>query len=193
MKREFLQNIKVGDTALPKEVIDLIMEENGKDIEATKGKFADYDTIKTQLAEAQSTIQGFKEQGQDIEAVRAKATEWENKYNKAIADHAAEKAENEFMADITAEITQRKGRNKDAIIGALGKEKLDALRQSKNRRDDIKTEFDAFEKDNAYLFGEDSPAPPPYAPGAGSQNMGQNDPLTASLRAAMGLESKGDK
>ena len=79
MKREFLQNIKVGDAALPKEVIDLIMEENGRDIEATKGKFSDYDTIKTQLSEAQATIQGFKDQGQDIEAVRAKATEWENK------------------------------------------------------------------------------------------------------------------
>lgn len=172
MKREFLQNIKVGDAALPKEVIDLIMEENGRDIEATKGKFSDYDTIKAQLSEAQATIQGFKDQGQDIEAVRAKATEWENKYNQAIAAHAEEKAENEFMADIAAEINRRKGRNKDAIIGALGKDRMDALRKSKNRREDIKSEFDAFEKDNAYLFGEDSPAPPPYAPGAGSQNMG---------------------
>lgn len=172
MKREFLQNIKVGDTALPKEVIDLIMEENGRDIEATKGKFSDYDTIKTQLSEAQATIQGFKDQGQDIEDVRAKATEWENKYNQAIAAHAEEKAENEFMADIAAEINRRKGRNKDAIIGALGKDRMDALRKSKNRREDIKTEFDAFEKDNAYLFGDGSPTPPPYAPGAGSQNMG---------------------
>lgn len=172
MKREFLQNIKVGDAALPKEVIDLIMEENGRDIEAAKGKFSDYDTIKAQLSEAQATIQGFKDQGQDIEAVRAKATEWENKYNQAIAAHAEEKAENDFMADIVAEINRRKGRNKDAIIGAMGKERMDTLRKSKNRREDIKSEFDAFEKDNAYLFGDGSPTPPPYAPGAGSQNMG---------------------
>lgn len=171
MKREFLQNIKVGDAALPKEVIDLIMEENGKDIEATKGKFSDYETIKTQLSEAQATIQGFKDQGQDIEAVRAKAAEWENKYNQAIAAHEAEKAENEFMGDIVAEINKRKGRNADAIIGAFGKEKMEALRKSKNRRDDIKTEFDAFQKENGYLFGEVQ-TPPPYAPGAGSQNMG---------------------
>lgn len=170
MKREFLQNIKVGDTALPKEVIDLIMEENGRDIENAKKPFADYDTIKAQLSEAQATIQGFK--SQDIEAVRANATEWENKYNQAIAAHAEEKAENEFMADIAAEINRRKGRNKDAIIGAMGKDRMDALRKSKNRREDIKSEFDAFEKDNAYLFGEDSPTPPPYAPGAGSQSMG---------------------
>lgn len=36
MKREFLQNLKVGDQSLPKEVIDTIMEENGKDAEAAR-------------------------------------------------------------------------------------------------------------------------------------------------------------
>lgn len=36
MKREFLQNFKVGDQPLPKDVIDAIMEENGWDIEAAK-------------------------------------------------------------------------------------------------------------------------------------------------------------
>ncbi|MDD6174229.1 MAG: hypothetical protein PUC59_00485 [Firmicutes bacterium] len=41
MKREFLQNLKIGGQALAKEVIDLIMEENGKDIEAAKKPFAD--------------------------------------------------------------------------------------------------------------------------------------------------------
>ena len=33
MKREFLQAIKVGEQTLPKEVIDAIMAENGRDIE----------------------------------------------------------------------------------------------------------------------------------------------------------------
>ena len=36
MKREFLQNLRVGDQSLPKEVIDAIMEENGRDIQASK-------------------------------------------------------------------------------------------------------------------------------------------------------------
>ena len=36
MKREFLQNLTVGDQPLPKEVIDAIMEEHGKSIQ--KGK-----------------------------------------------------------------------------------------------------------------------------------------------------------
>lgn len=173
MKREFLQNFKVGDQPLPKEVIDAILDENSHDIGEAKKPFADYDTIKTQLAEARDTIQGFKDQGQDIETARAKAAEWESKYNQAIADHEAEKAENEFMSDIAAEITQRKGRNKDAIIGALGKERMESLRKSKNRREDIKSTFDDFQKDNGYLFGEDT-TPPPYSAGAGTQRMNNN-------------------
>ncbi len=36
MKREFLQELRVGETALPKEVIDAIMAENGKDIQTHK-------------------------------------------------------------------------------------------------------------------------------------------------------------
>lgn len=36
MKREFLQSLTVGDMALPKEVIDTIMAENGRDIELAK-------------------------------------------------------------------------------------------------------------------------------------------------------------
>lgn len=31
MKREFLQNFKVGELPLPKEIIDAILDENGRD------------------------------------------------------------------------------------------------------------------------------------------------------------------
>ena len=36
MKREFLQNLKVGEMTLTKEVVDAIMAENGRDIEAAR-------------------------------------------------------------------------------------------------------------------------------------------------------------
>ena len=53
MKREFLQEFKVGDTSLPKEVIDAIMAENGRDIQKVKANFADYEEIKTELSKLQ--------------------------------------------------------------------------------------------------------------------------------------------
>ena len=49
MKREFLQSLQVGDAPLPKEIIDAIMAENGKDIEAVKAHYADYDGLKQQF------------------------------------------------------------------------------------------------------------------------------------------------
>ena len=54
MKREFLQGLQVGDMPLPKEVIDAIMVENGRDIEAYKARAADYEALKEQLAQAAS-------------------------------------------------------------------------------------------------------------------------------------------
>ena len=64
MKREFLQNLKVGDAALPKEGIDAIMDENGRDIEAARKPFADYEALKAQLQTAGDGLKAFE--GVDI-------------------------------------------------------------------------------------------------------------------------------
>ena len=45
MKREFLQGLQVEGSPLPKEVIDAIMAENGRDIEAVKARFADAENV----------------------------------------------------------------------------------------------------------------------------------------------------
>lgn len=166
MKREFLQNIKVGDAALPKEIIDLIMEENGKDIEAVKAKFADYDSIKEQLTEANKQIEGFK--GMDIDGVRKAAEEWRKKAEQAEKDAAQKIADMQFEGAIKDAITAAKGKNVTAIAALLDR---DTLRQSKNQSEDIKKALEGLKKDNDYLF-EGEQTPPPYAPGAGSQNMG---------------------
>ena len=42
MKREFLLEFRVEGHPLPKEVIDAIMTENGRDIQKVKANFADY-------------------------------------------------------------------------------------------------------------------------------------------------------
>lgn len=172
MKREFLQNFKVGDQALPKDVIDAIMAENGRDIESAKKPFADYDTIKNQLEEAQKTIKGFE--SQDIEGVRKSAKEWEDKYNQAINEHKAQLADMEFDGILKDAITAAKGKSDKAIRALLD---VDALKASKNQAVDIKAALDALQKESGYLFGDDQGAPPPYAGGTGtqSQNVGTGD------------------
>lgn len=183
MKREFLQNIKVGDQALPKEVIDMILDEHSRGIGAEKAKYADYDTLKTQLDEAQKTIKGL--QDQDIEGVRKSAKDWEEKYNKAIADHQQQMANMAFDRSLEAAITGLKGRNAKAIKALLD---VETLQKSTNQDADIKAALEAVKKDNGYLFDEPAKAPP-YAPGAGTGGYsGKYDPQTAAVRAAAGLK-----
>ena len=176
MKREFLQNFKVGDQPLPKEVIDAILDENSHDIGETKKQFADYDTLKEQLAAANKAIEDFK--GMDIDGVKKAADEWKAKAEQAEKDAAARIADMEFDGDLKDAITAMKGRNAKAIRALLD---VDALKASKNRADDIKSALDALKKDNDYLF-ESSQTPPPYSPGTGSQNMsGHSDGVEAAF------------
>lgn len=165
MKRDFLQNFKVGDQALPKEIIDAIMDENGRDIEAAKKPFADYEAVKNQLEEANKTIEGFK--SMDIDAIRKEAGEWKAKAEQAERDAAARVAETEFNAKLTAAITASKGRNAKAVMALLD---LEALKASKNQEADIKAALEGLKKENGYLF-DGAQTPPPYAGGTGSHPL----------------------
>lgn len=185
MKREFLQNFKVGEVALTKEIIDAIMDEAGRDVEEAKKAFGDYDTIKTQLAEAQKTIKGFETQ--DIEGIKQSAKDWEAKYNKAIEDHKTELDNRDFDAAIKAAVTAAKGRNEKAIRALLD---VDTLKGSKDRAADITKAVEALKKDNDYLFEtEDAPG---YAPGTGSGKGGYSSSADAFLAAA-GLKVEASK
>jgi len=187
MKREFLQNFKMGDQPLTKEIIDAIMAENGRDIEDAKKPFADYETIKNQLGEAQKTIKGF--QDQDIDGIKKSAQEWEEKYNKAIEDHKKQMDDLAFDGIMKDAITTAKGRNAAAIIGVLGAEKMAALRGSKNQAEDIKAALEGLKKDSGYLF-ESEQTPPPYSFGSGTGPAGGGLTGLAAFRGAAGLKNE---
>lgn len=166
MKREFLQNLKVNEQPLPKEVIDTIMAENGRDIEAAKRPYADYDTLKQQLTEAQTTLQNIQQNGQTLEVAQQKAQEWEQKYNDAITAHQQELADRDFRQLLERAITGAKGKNVKAISALLD---VETLKGSKNQEADIKAALEGLKKDSGYLF-EEAPKAPPYSAGTGTGN-----------------------
>ena len=157
MKREFLLEFKVNDQPLPKEVIDAIMAENGRDIQKVKANFADYEDIKAELSRLQQD-QSFEE--------AAKA--WEEKYTKAVEDHKAEIARMTFEKALGEGIAKARGRNAKAIAALLD---MDALQESENQKDAIEAALEALKKENRYLFEGD--VPPPYARGTGAWNGAQ--------------------
>ena len=76
MKREFLEGLDLGEgVKLPKSAIDAIMAENGRDIEAKNNTITalttERDGLKTQLGDANATIQSYKDM--DIDGIKAKA------------------------------------------------------------------------------------------------------------------------
>lgn len=84
MNREELSKIKVEglENGLPKEVIDKLMEMNGNSINELKKENEKLKTekegLETQLTEANSKIEGFKEI--DVDKIKAEVDEWKEKY-----------------------------------------------------------------------------------------------------------------
>ena len=157
MKREFLQEFRVGEMPLPKEVIDAIMAENGRDIQKVKANFADYEELKAELSKRQQD-QSFEE--------AAKA--WEEKYNQAVEDHKAQLTQMAFQKALDEGIAKAKGRNAKAITALLD---VDALKESENQQQAIEAALSALKQESRYLF--DGDVPPPYARGTGAYSGAQ--------------------
>ena len=187
MKREFLQNFKVGDQPLPNEIIEAIMAENGRDVQAERAKYADYDHVKEQLKTAQDGLKAFE--GVDVAKLQGEITTLQGKLTDKDKERQEKLDGMAFDGKIKDAIVAAKGKNAKAIAALL---ELDTLRQSKNQDADIKTALDALKENNAYLF-ETEQTPPPYAGGTGKHPvMGKYDAETAKIMRAAGLDPEKD-
>ena len=183
MKRDFLRNIKVGESPLPDDIVDVIMAEHGRGIETIKQKYSDYDIIKQQLSEAQAALKGVQDQGTDLETARKNAKDWEQKYNDAVTAHQQELADRDFRQLLESAITGAKGKNSKAITALLD---VEALRGSEDKPAAIKAALEGLKKDSGYLFDAES-TPPPYSPSTGTQ---VNPPASGASTLAGALREK---
>lgn len=164
MKAEFLQNFKVGDAPLPKEVIEAILAENGRDVEEAVKPFADYDSIKEQLRTATEGLEAFK--GVDVKDLQGQVAKLTKDLSDQAEAHKKQLADLAFDGVLKEAITAARGRNTKAIAALLD---VDALKASKDQTADIKSALDALKKDSGYLFDSEE-TPPPYSPLAGTQH-----------------------
>ena len=159
MKREFLQGLKVGESPLPKEVIDAIMAENGRDIESVKTRYADYDALKQAEADA--------------------AKVWEEKLNSQVDTHRREMSDLIFSHNLEKAILSAKGRNAKAITALLD---VETLKASENQTADLENALQNLKQECSYLF--QSETPPPYARGTGA-NQPEKMQTPATLAGAL--------
>lgn len=163
MKREFLQNIKVGDQALPKEIIDTILDEHSRSIGTIK---AENDNLRNQLQTAKDGLKAFE--GVDVKDLQGQITKLQQDLADKDTAHQTELANLAFDRKLEDAITGAKGKNAKAIKALLD---IETLKASKNQDADIKAAMDALQKDSGYLFG-DVQTPPPYSAGAGTGGNG---------------------
>ena len=168
MKREFLQEFRVGEQPLPKEVIDAIMAENGRDIQKAKAAFADYEELKTRLETAEGKLQQ-----------NAQQQDWEEKYNRAVAEHSRALRQLQFQNVLERELLDAKGRNSKAICALLD---LDALKESEDQTQAIRAALGELKEEHSYLF--EGAAVPPYARDTGAFSAA-NTKAPASLAGAL--------
>lgn len=98
---------------------------------------------------AEETLKGFE--GKDFEAITKERDEWKRQYDEAQAQYKKDQEEREFSEALTAAITEAKGKNAKAITALLD---LDALRSSRNQKEDMKAQLDKLRTENGYLFDD---------------------------------------
>lgn len=135
--------------------------------------------VKGQLSQANEQIAGFKEL--DIEGVKQKAAEWEQKYNQAAQDSAREIEQLKFNFALDKELTKAQARNPKAVKALLDR---DALKYDKGKIIGLEEQLETLKKneDSAFLFGSAAPTVQFTTQSQSFQQMNDND-----VRAVMGL------
>lgn len=135
--------------------------------------------VKGQLSQANEQIAGFKEL--DIEGVKQKAAEWEQKYNQAAENSAREIEQLKFDFALDKELTKAQARNPKAVKALLDR---DALKYDKGKIIGLEEQLETLKKkeDSAFLFGSAAPMVQFTTQSQSFQQMNDND-----ARAVMGL------
>lgn len=190
MERKFLEEL-----GLDKEAIDKIMAQHGKDIEAHKttaeNAAKDRDTYKGRLDEASKKLKAFD--GVDVEALRGELDTLKNDMAAKEADFQSQLADRDFQALLTAGIIEAKGKNPKAIAALLD---IDALKASKNQKEDTAAAIKALAESDAYLFGDTSTSTTPATVKTGGEHIENNktssDPFVAAAMKGAGLSTGKD-
>ncbi|MCM1295659.1 MAG: phage scaffolding protein [Muribaculaceae bacterium] len=182
---EWLKGI-LGDS-YTEEIDKKISEELGRRMVAKvdfDAKNTELKAARAQLADAGTTIEGLRAEGKDIETLRREVEEYKTRAAKAEQDAAAQLEDYKFNSWFDGLVAKHKGRDAAVIRALAGDERMQALRESKNRDEDGKALFADLMAGSAYAF-DTTPPPPLYAAGTGSASVYKKVDGVESAFAAM--------
>lgn len=179
MKRSFLEEL-----GLEKDVIDKIMDENGKDVEKAKGSLADVqqerDDLKKQISDRDEQLESLKKAKGNSEELQKQIEQLQADNKQIKIDTAVERA-----------LAGAKAKNITAVKALL---KLDGAELADDGTiKGLAEQIDAVKKDNDYLFEADKPAKTkPSVKGAtpGEGNDDKPTGITAEQFRKMGYKER---
>lgn len=162
-----------------KQGLETEFSESYREAQEFKELNTELEGVKGQLSQANEQIAGFKEL--DIEGVKQKAAEWEQKYNQAAQDSAREIEQLKFDFALDRELTKAQARNPKAVKALLDR---DALKYDKGKIIGLEEQLETLKKgeDSAFLFGSAAPTVQFTTQSQSFHQMNDND-----ARAVMGL------
>ena len=162
-----------------KQGLETDFSESYREAQEFKELNTELEGVKGQLSQANEQIAGFKEL--DIEGVKQKAAEWEQKYNQAAEDSAREIEQLKFDFALDRELTKAQARNPKAVKALLDR---DALKYDKGKIIGLEEQLETLKKgeDSAFLFGSAAPTVQFTTQSQSFHQMNDND-----ARAVMGL------
>lgn len=144
MKREWLKEL-----GLEAEVIDKIMDENGKDVNKAKGETQTLKTenadLKQQLATANTTITELKASNTNNEALQAKVTE----YEQTIETMKADNQKKEFDLALENELIKL---NVHSTRAARAELDMDKITYENGQFTGLKEQTDTWDQEKAFLI-----------------------------------------
>ena len=147
MHRDFLRNFTVNGQQLPKEVIDAIMAENGRDIEAAKKAYAGGNSGNGEKMFTQEEVNRI---------VSERLTREKEKLQAIDGSKDTEQLRGEITR-LQGELAAQAESHKQQLANVAFDHTLDSA---------IKAALDGLRKDSSWLF-EANEVPPPYAVGTG--------------------------
>lgn len=181
MKKEDLIKIGIEDDELQKQLMIL----HGKDIEAHKTQIAEtqsqIETVQGQLAEANTTIEGFKEL--DVDGIKAKADEYKQAFEQAQQQAAEQINQLKFDHALVGALGEAKAKNPKAVKALLNHNDLKLAEDGSIIG--LKDQLEAIKSENDYLFESDQPTPKVVTGGQNKTVL--SDAMVVSARKAAGL------
>lgn len=196
MKREFLEGLDIGGGAkLSKEAIEAIMAEHGKSKTRAESQISalttERDTLKSQLDEANKSLQSFKDM--DVDGIKAKVDEWEKKYTtdtQSLKDQLADAQYGFSVKEAVAGLKFTSEGAKKAFVADLTAKKLPLQEGKLLGLDDFVKGYK--ENDPGAFAAEDGGKTPQITRGT-SGGDGALSTSDDALRAAFGLPDTNKK